>query len=113
VNDFWRPYEKTIQIIQTRWRLVLQTPPRDDFFHSTGQAAKARADEYVLKLITGAKPKRITLSEYARDFFDWDKCQWLKRQFKQGKHFTRLHVLNRRRWLQKYLTHPEFWKAIS
>jgi len=69
--------------------------------HSTGESVRYRADEYARE----ASRKRdagITLRQYARDFFAWDRCPWIRRQHAKGRPFgvsvakmRRAHLVNK------------------
>jgi len=83
--------------------------PHEKTFHSTGKTAKVKAEEFVLKLISGQKLERTTLEAYSQDFFVWGTCRWVKRQSARGISLTPLHVLNRRRTLLKHIL-PQFGK---
>lgn len=81
-------------------------------FHTTGKTSKAKAEQWVLNLLDGKREnssKKIaqTFRGYAKDFFIWDTCKWIKRQEARGKAVSLPMAKMRRGQLQNYLL-PQF-----
>ena len=81
--------------------------PGEKTFHSTKQTNKALARAYVADILNNGKESKATLAEYAKDFYKWDVCQWIKRQKAKGRSFTETQAKARRKQLEKYLL-PQF-----
>ncbi len=83
-------------------------------FHSTGQTVESKAHAYALAVIQQKESRRqlgnATLEEYARDFFVWDRCQWIQRQHSKGHSFSRSVAADRRAHLINHLF-PRFGKT--
>jgi hypothetical protein len=47
--------------------------------------------------------KAITLNEFAKDFFIWDKCEWIKRQHLQAHPFSKAVASDRRGHIEHYI----------
>ena len=67
--------------------------PAEKTFHTTDQTNKTLAEAYVIELIKKNDRAReesqpITLQEYARSFFVWDECSWIKEQLATGHSFS-------------------------
>ena len=77
-------------------------------FHSTGETAKARAEEYVLNtaILKGSeldkKRKEPTFKEYSSPFYIWDSCPHIRRLLDERKSITHRHARNQRSLLDKY-----------
>lgn len=76
---------------------------------STRSRNEADAHAYVEALISGTDkaPKSSILEDFAANFFDPEKCEWLKRQKKKGKRFGLSNQLNRRSMLTNHIL-PKF-----
>ena len=77
-------------------------------FHSAGRTARARAEEYVVRLIEcGGKEnsnKAIrTLAKCAGPFFDWDRRPHVRRLREEGKSITRNYAKIQRLVMKKHI----------
>ena len=77
---------------------------------SSGQRTKWEAkvfvEQYLKETDQGIRPN-ITLSEYAQDFFVWNRCPWIRRQHAKGRSFSISVAKSRRSHLKNYLF-PQF-----
>ena len=84
----------------------------DQHFHSTGMTnrhdAVVFANRECRKLLSLAK-EGPTFTEYARDFFLWDQCKWVRRQREKKRPFSKAVAKSRRGHLNNYLL-PKFGK---
>ncbi len=77
-------------------------------FHSTGETAKARAEEYVLNTAIpkgselDKKRNEPTFKEYSSPFYIWDSCPHIRRLLDERKSITHQHARNQRYLLDKY-----------
>ena len=78
-------------------------------FHSTGQTNITLARAYVNRILEEGIDSKETLNDYAKDFYLWDKCEWIKRQHSKGKSFNKPMARSRRSQLEKYIL-PKFGK---
>lgn len=74
---------------------------------STGTTRKYEAEQYAESFLRLGKYQDITFSEYAKDFFLWDSCPWIKRQHAKGRPFSQATAFHRRGHLKNYLF-PKF-----
>ncbi len=78
-------------------------------FHSTGETAKARAEEYVLNTAIpkgselDKKRKEPTFKEYSSPFYIWDSCPHIRRLLDERKSITHRHARNQRSQMDKYM----------
>jgi hypothetical protein len=87
----------------------------DEEWHSTGERKRALADIEIQRRIrehekAPAPPTRKTcptLRDFAADFFEWDRCSWIRRQVAKGRPCSRQYVYGRRKHLTKYIV-PKF-----
>lgn len=73
---------------------------------STGQTSKAAAHEYMKTLIREGKlikGRNIDFSEYARNWWIWDKCRYLKTTQSTGGKITRDYADIARGYLTKHI----------
>ncbi len=81
----------------------------DITFHSTGETAKARAEEYILNTAIpkgselDKKRKEPTLQEYSGSFYIWDSCPHIRRLLDERKSITHRHAKNQRCLLDRYI----------
>ncbi len=81
----------------------------DITFHSTGETAKARAEEYVLNTAIpkgselDKKRKEPTFKEYSVSFYIWDSCPHIRRLLDERKSITHRHAKNQRYLLDRYI----------
>ena len=90
------------------WRLADQLT-----FHSTGQTAESKAHNFAATVLQ-QKQRRlpaVNLEQYAKDFFVWDRCQWIHRQHSKGHPFSRTVAADRRAHLDNHLL-PRFGKTL-
>jgi integrase len=84
-------------------------------FHSTGQAVESKAHAYALAVIQQKESRQqlsqATLKEYARDFFDWERCPWIQRQHSKGHSFSRTVAADRRAHLKNHIF-PRFGSTL-
>lgn len=81
--------------------------PGERTFHSTKQSNKALARAYVARIQKEGKESKILLRDYAKDFYKWGKCEWIKRQKAKGRSLSETQAKSRRRQLENYLL-PRF-----
>ena len=74
---------------------------------STGKSRKYEAEVFARAFLDRDKYENITLAEYAKAFYTWDRCSWIKRQHAKGKHFSKSVAKNRRAMLVNYII-PEY-----
>ena len=74
---------------------------------STGKRRKYDAEVLARAFLDKDKLENITLAEYAKDFYIWDRCTWIKRRHAKGKRFSKIVALNRRGLLTNYII-PEY-----
>lgn len=86
--------------------------PDEKTFHSTGVLVKPRRKDrgreqaltWALKKLGKGEAHRIpTLGEYAKDFFVWNRCDWIRRQHAKGRPFSQGVAKNRRAYLENHL----------
>jgi integrase len=86
--------------------------PEEKTFHSTGVLVEPRrknrnrdkALAWALKKLGKDEAHKIpTLGEYAKDFFIWDCCEWIRRQHLKGRPFSKGVAKNRRAYLENHL----------
>jgi integrase len=76
---------------------------------STGQDTEEKAHYWCLTQIKNQTYKQkkkvqgLTLGEFAKDFFDWDNCGWIKEQHAYDRAFQRSTAANRRHCLLKHV----------
>jgi len=76
-------------------------------YHTTKQTNKSLAMSYVIKIINEGFHKNPTLDQYAKDFYKWGVCKWIKRQHAKGKSFAVTMAQSRRGQLENYIL-PKF-----
>ncbi len=76
---------------------------------STGKSLKHEAVAVVEKFLAQNDSKDRTLNEYAKTFFVWDECLYIKRQLAKGKRFSKTNATLRRDHLTNYIL-PQFGK---
>ncbi|WP_321300534.1 site-specific integrase [uncultured Sphaerochaeta sp.] len=76
---------------------------------STGKSLKHEAVAVVEKFLSQNDSKDRTLNEYAKTFFVWDECLYIKRQLAKGKRFSKTNAKLRRDHLVNYIL-PQFGK---
>ncbi len=75
---------------------------------STGRKKKYEAEQYAQQfLVLSKSPKPIRLDEYAKDFYVWGKCDWIKRKFARGFAIGSTFAATRRAHLVNHIL-PEF-----
>jgi len=73
---------------------------------STGQTSKASARKYVNDLIKNGMlttRKDITFGEYAKNWWVWDSCEYLKRQRSKGKQISQSYADISRGYLTRHI----------
>ena len=77
---------------------------------STGKKTKWEAEQFVDNwLATSEEPNKITLEEYAKDFYIWGKCDWIRRRHSKGFSLGEPFAKMRRAHLINYVF-PKFGK---
>ena len=72
--------------------------------HSTSKSTKWEAKQFVENLPAIQNDnKSIMLSEYAKDFYNWDKCQWIQRSHAKGHSIAKATANMRRGHLKNYI----------
>ena len=74
---------------------------------STGKSLKHEAVTIVEKFLAQDDTKARKLKEYAKTFFVWDECLWIRRQHAKGKRFSKTNATLRRDHLNNYIL-PKF-----
>ena len=74
---------------------------------TTGKIKKYEAERYIKDFFKEDKVYDIRLKEYAKEFFLWNKCLWIKRQHAKGRSFTEAVAKSRRGHLENYIF-PKF-----
>ena len=77
-------------------------------YRSTGQKTKAAAMDFVMKrrdegLLKTIDKSKTTFGEYAKDFYDYDKCPIVREKLKRGKTFARSTAYGNRYILTKHI----------
>lgn len=68
------------------------------------------AERAALRFV-GTAPRSIpTLAQYAKDFYDWERCSYIKRQHAKGRGFNRVWAQAQRALLARYVL-PRFGTA--
>jgi len=73
---------------------------------SSGQRTKAAAETWAYEQLKEGiigKDKDITFFEYARDFWQWDKCEYVKSKLVRGKMISRRYVDEMYRLLHNHI----------
>jgi integrase len=70
---------------------------------STSKSLKHEAVTVVEKFLAQKDSKDRTLNEYAKTFFVWDECLYIKRQLAKGKRFSKTNATLRRDHLTNYI----------
>ncbi len=76
---------------------------------STGKTRKYEAQEYCEKFTEKPKEKAVYLNEFAKDFYTWGNCKWIKAQHEWDHSFSEETARWRRSHLTKYIL-PAFGK---
>ena len=81
--------------------------PGEKSFHSTGLKSKRQAIDLIYERIRQGKTTETKLGKYAKIFFTWDKCEWIRRQHAKGRDFSKATADMRRGHLQNHIL-PKF-----
>lgn len=93
-----RPY-----LLIKRGKVWYYKLPGERTYHSTGKTAQGHAENFAHeKSIEGARAKNPRLIEYARDFYVWGRCPWIRRQIAKGKSVTERQAQAKRAYLVKW-----------
>ncbi|MFZ7131968.1 MAG: tyrosine-type recombinase/integrase [Eubacteriales bacterium] len=76
---------------------------------STGKTRKYEAQEYCEKFLEEPQEKAVYLKDFAKDFYVWGKCKWIKAQHEWDHSFSEETARWRRNHLTKYIL-PAFGK---
>jgi len=74
------------------WHYKLKSMPG---FKTTGKTNKTEAEHFALKKLQKnglSEPTELTFSEYAKDFFIWERCPHTRRLCDEGKSITRRYI---------------------
>ena len=95
--------------LKKRGKIYHYKLPHEKNFHSTGETVESRAKIYVQNILQEKIPARteLRLKKFAKDFFVWGKCNWIRKTHKKGRPFSESVAQQRRRHLEKYIL-PEF-----
>ena len=77
-------------------------------YRSTGQRTKALAWDYVLKrrddgMLKAKEMSNMRFGDYAKDFFDYDRCPIVRNKLARGKRFARSTAYNQRHLLTGHI----------
>jgi len=75
-------------------------------WRSTGETAKTRAELWALdqiKLGFKMTDKRMRFSEYAENWWKWDKCSYVRRKLARGKSLSKGYADARRTYLERHI----------
>jgi len=70
---------------------------------TTGKIKKYEAERYITDFFKEDRTYDIRLKEYAKDFFIWKKCSWIKRQHAKGRSFSESVAQSCRGHLTNYI----------
>ena len=76
-------------------------------FKTTGKTKKYLAKEYAESYVEKLSTPDVKLEEYAKNFFVWGECSWIKRQHAKGRPFSESTAKHRRGNVKKYIL-PRF-----
>ena len=100
-----RPY-----LLKKRGKYWYYRLSEEQTFHSTGQTARSRAENFVQHLIIQSKDRSkiaeatdLSLLQYASPYFVWEKCPHVRRLLDEGKSITKRHAKKQRRWMENHL----------
>jgi integrase len=72
--------------------------------HSTGKTDKAEAEAIAREYLKPkASQENVTFGEFAKDFFVWDQCAWIRAQHAAGRTFSKGAAIGRRVHLTKWI----------
>ena len=77
--------------------------PGEKTFHSTGKTSKRQAQDFAYDRIQQGKAAETKLKNYAKDFFIWDRCEWIRRQHAKGRPFAKTMAAIRKGHLENYV----------
>ena len=63
---------------------------------SSGETTKGRAHTFAENLLGESSGQALRLEDYARDFFKWGTCPWIRRQHAKGHSFSQYQAKTRR-----------------
>ena len=79
---------------------------------STGQKTKWEAGQFAETWLSSQnQKKKILLEEYAKDYYVWGKCNWIKRRHARGFSLGEAFAKMRRAHLINYIF-PKFGKSL-
>jgi integrase len=70
---------------------------------STGTTSKAEAAQLALGMVQTTVVEAPTLSDFARDFYKWDQCSWIKRQVAKGRGLSKSWAQARRAMVDNHI----------
>jgi hypothetical protein len=81
---------------------------------SSGQTSRAAAETWALTEIQKGRVPisgegNMTFAQYARDWFVWDRCPYIKRRLAEGRSIGRSYAEGRRKYIEKFIL-PTFGK---
>lgn len=78
---------------------------------STGKTTKGDAHAEAKRILSQGDGRALHLEDYAKDFFKWGECKWIKRQLAKGRAFSSTHARVRRAHLDTYIL-PAFGRKV-
>ena len=78
---------------------------------STGRTSKGEAHAEAKRLLGQGDGRAVRLDDYAKGFFKWGECKWIKRQHAKGRPFSSTQARVRRAQLDSYIL-PEFGQRV-
>jgi len=76
-------------------------------YRSTGETIKRDAKKYADKYLKEKAKEKVLFGDFAKDFYIWDSCPWIKKQHGYGRRFSKEHAKSKRALLLNYLL-PQF-----
>lgn len=100
-------YKRTMPSGESVYYYRVYSPEGKRIRLSTGKAKKHEARTYVNQLIAEGnlipdKKKNMTFKEFTKDFYIWDKCQYVERK-RERDGITKAYVSNQRQNLEKHI----------
>ena len=77
--------------------------PHEKTFHTTRTRNKSDARAFIAEALKKDNPIPILLNDYAKDFYVWGECSYIKRQLAKGKSLSEKWAQSRRSHLDMYI----------
>lgn len=78
---------------------------------STGKTTKGEAHAEAKRILGKGDGRTLRLDDFAKDFFKWGECKWIKRQHAKGRAFSSTQARVRRAHLDTYIL-PAFGRKV-